>query len=413
TQATEESSSTDGQLDANQEQHSSSSNVTMNEGFPPSSNSRTTLKRRRSSNPPELKKATEQMQDALKTMNTVLNKSAQKEDNMCDIYGKLIASKLKKYFSDIEQHEVMFELHELLTKKIRNSLKLRSTSPLSAMSSTGSFDSTSPVEMHRPSSSQTFYVLPDSPVQIPKQTFSSQSYPIFVPQQNNIFNQSMTLSSPQHEQLQQPTDQQNNQVHVLSDEVWDIHSQRAMQCMHLLSGEKRIKLSTFPQQWIALIRCAKSTGEPYVVKEVNQDSILDFKQLLRCYNNWEYDVNNVKVSWSKIMHIRFICDLPNIIKFQYDSLTDNEMAINIAQHKTVSLRSVTRRAPKEPQCIEKELPNNILQAYNSLLPITIAKYKDIISLCKSNAIPAIYHDYYINLPHVNSIQANNNESDSN
>ncbi|KAL4718841.1 hypothetical protein ACJJTC_014071 [Scirpophaga incertulas] len=121
TQATEESSSTDGQLDANQEQHSSSSNVTMNEGFPPSSNSRTTLKRRRSSNPPELKKATEQMQDALKTMNTVLNKSAQKEDNMCDIYGKLIASKLKKYFSDIEQHEVMFELHELLTKKIRNS----------------------------------------------------------------------------------------------------------------------------------------------------------------------------------------------------------------------------------------------------------------------------------------------------
>ncbi|KAL4718838.1 hypothetical protein ACJJTC_014068 [Scirpophaga incertulas] len=31
----------------------------------------------------------------------------------------------------------------------------------------------------------------------------------------------MTLSSPQHEQLQQPTDQQNNQVHVLSDEVVD------------------------------------------------------------------------------------------------------------------------------------------------------------------------------------------------
>ncbi|KAL4715291.1 hypothetical protein ACJJTC_010861, partial [Scirpophaga incertulas] len=564
TQATEESSSTDGQLDANQEQHSSSSNVTMNEGFPPSSNSRTTLKRRRSSNPPELKKATEQMQDALKTMNTVLNKSAQKEDNMCDIYGKLIASKLKKYFSDIEQHEVMFELHELLTKKIRNSLKLRSTSPLSAMSSTGSFDSTSPVEMHRPSSSQTFYVLPDSPVQIPKQTFSSQSYPIFVPQQNNIFNQSMTLSSPQHEQLQQPTDQQNNQVHVLSDEVvdsarlkpilqeaffkamsktlkdsdkcraenshsviavcydlqkilntpqsevsvfyykrklacynftlydmgkhkgycyfWDEtigrkgsneissfvfdfiktkvqegykefnfysdscggqnknktvfamyayastvfkitinhhffevgHSQSEGDAMHaLIERRKKNKIIYIPQQWIALIRCAKSTGEPYVVKEVNQDSILDFKQLLRCYNNWEYDVNNVKVSWSKIMHIRFICDLPNIIKFQYDSLTDNEMAINIAQHKTVSLRSVTRRAPKEPQCIEKELPNNILQAYNSLLPITIAKYKDIISLCKSNAIPAIYHDYYINLPHVNSIQANNNESDSN
>ncbi|CAB3232292.1 unnamed protein product [Arctia plantaginis] len=108
-----------------------------------------TALKRRSSNPPELKKTTEQMQDALKTINTVLtNKSTQKED-MCDMYGKLIASKLKKYFSAIEQQEVMLELDELLTKRIRNSLKQRPTSSLSAMSSTGSFDSTSPAEMHR------------------------------------------------------------------------------------------------------------------------------------------------------------------------------------------------------------------------------------------------------------------------
>ncbi|GBP43085.1 hypothetical protein EVAR_96347_1 [Eumeta japonica] len=142
-QATEESSRTDGQLDSSQavnvqEQHSSCSNVTMHEGFPPPSN-RTTLKGR-SSNPPELTKAYEQMQDALKTINTVFtNKTAQKE-NMCDIYGKLIASKLKKYFSDIEQQKVMFELDELLTKRIRNSFKQRPTSSLIAMSSTSSFD---------------------------------------------------------------------------------------------------------------------------------------------------------------------------------------------------------------------------------------------------------------------------------
>lgn len=173
----------------------------MHEGFPPPSN-RTALERR-SCSPPELQKATEQMQDALKTINTVLtNKSAQKEDRY-DIYGKLIVSKLKKYFSDIEQQEVMFELHELLTKIIRNSLKQCSTSSLSAMSSTGSFDSTSPAEIHRP----TFF-------QIHLYKYhnghrSSQSYPILhVPEQNNIFTQSMTLSSPQYEQLQQPTDQQ-------------------------------------------------------------------------------------------------------------------------------------------------------------------------------------------------------------
>ncbi|CAG5016548.1 unnamed protein product [Parnassius apollo] len=98
--------------------------------------------------------------------------------------------------------------------------------------------------------------------------------------------------------------------------------------------------------------------------------------------------------------------LPNIIKFQYDYLSDNEMAINLAQDiKTVSLRAVTRRATKEPQNSEQELP--ISKAYNAPLPLSTAKYKDLISLCNSNAIPTIYHDYFINLPHVKTILPNN------
>lgn len=61
--AKDESSSTDGQFDATQAeddqgQHSSSSNLTMQEGLTPTSN-RTAFKRR-SSNPPELQKAREQ-----------------------------------------------------------------------------------------------------------------------------------------------------------------------------------------------------------------------------------------------------------------------------------------------------------------------------------------------------------------
>ncbi|CAG4953563.1 unnamed protein product [Parnassius apollo] len=112
------------------------------------------------------------------------------------------------------------------------------------------------------------------------------------------------------------------------------------------------------------------------------------------------------LSWSKIMHIHFISSLPNIIKFQYDYLSDNEMAINLAQDiKTVSLQAVTRRATKEPQNSEQELP--ISKAFNAPLPLSTAKYKDLISLCNSNAIPTIYHDYFINLPHVKTILPNN------
>lgn len=178
--------------------------------------------------------------------------------------------------------------------------------------------------------------------------------------------------------------------------------------MHaLIERRKKNKIIYVPQQWVTLIRCAKSNGEPYIVKEVNQYTILDFKQILPCYNNWEYDTNNLKVSWSKIMHLLFICDLPNMIHLQYDSLTDCEMTIDVAQHSTVSLRAVTRRAAKRFQNIELELPTNISKAYNVALPLATAKHADLMSLCKSNAIPTIYHDCYINLPHFNSTQPNN------
>lgn len=221
----EERSSTDQQIDASQasgeeKQCSSSSNVTMKEGFPFPSN-RTVLKRR-SSNPPELQKASEQMQNALSTINAVLTNKATQREDVCDLYGKLLASKLKKYFSDIEQQEVMFELDELLTKRIRNRLTHEQCST-SSLSSGSPYSPASPVQMRRPSSSQTFYVSPDSPLSIPLRPFSSHTYPIsHIPEQTNIITQNMIMSASQHQQLQQPTfDPPGTQVQILTDEVVD------------------------------------------------------------------------------------------------------------------------------------------------------------------------------------------------
>lgn len=173
------------------------------------------------------------------------------------------------------------------------------------------------------------------------------------------------------------------------------HSQNEGDAMHaLIERKKKYKVIYVPQQWVTLIRCAKSTGSPYIVKEVNQDDIFDYKQLLSFYKNWDRDVNNVKVTWNKIMHIQFISSLPNIITFQYDSLSDTDKSINIAE---VSRRSGTRRSAKEPQNNDQNI--NIPMAYNGRLPISEAKYKDLINLCNSKAIPEIYHDYFKNLPH--------------
>ncbi|CAG9787842.1 unnamed protein product [Diatraea saccharalis] len=148
------------------------------------------------------------------------------------------------------------------------------------------------------------------------------------------------------------------------------HSQSESDAMHALKERrKKNKIIYIPQQWVTLIRCAKSNGELYEVQEVSQSMILDMKQLLSYYNNWDQDLNYTKVSWSKIMHIHFSRDLPHIIKFQDDSLSDYEMTIDLLQQKTVALRASKRRCIKEIQsdCI-KELPKTIAKAYSAPLP---------------------------------------------
>lgn len=190
------------------------------------------------------------------------------------------------------------------------------------------------------------------------------------------------------------------------------HSQSEGDAMHaLIERRKKNKViySYIPQQWVILIRCAKSTGEPYAVTEVNQDLILDYKQLIVNYNNWETDINNEKVSWSKIMHIRYARDQPNMLSFQYDSLCDNEMTIDLVGQRG---KRATRRSKGAQNINNQEMPHTIPRAYNAPLPLTAAKYKDLISLCKSNAIPEMYRDFFLNLPHLNSaLQKDNSDSD--
>ncbi|CAG4936263.1 unnamed protein product [Parnassius apollo] len=98
-----------------QEELARPANITTQEGLPTPSNKN--VLKRRSSNPPELQEATRHMKSALGTINAVLSNKMNQGDDVCDLYGKLLASKLKKYFSDVEQQEVMCELDNVLIDK--------------------------------------------------------------------------------------------------------------------------------------------------------------------------------------------------------------------------------------------------------------------------------------------------------
>ncbi|CAH2096785.1 unnamed protein product [Euphydryas editha] len=138
-----------------------------------------------------------------------------------------------------------------------------------------------------------------------------------------------------------------------------------------------------PQEWYCLVRWAKSEGDPYIVKEITKEDVLDFKTLLE-NKNWTKNTDNEKVSWNSIKEVKVTAEQNDRIEYKYDF--DEEPKTIIV------LRTGTRN--------KKRLENDIAmkQAYQEPLPITKEKYKDIADLCRGGIIPERYHDFYLKLP---------------
>nr|XP_021186534.2 uncharacterized protein LOC110373556 [Helicoverpa armigera] len=79
------------------------------------------VRRRISVKPPELERADKEMAKAFNMLSqAILNKGQQnKIEDECDLYGRLVANKLRK-FSDDERQEIMYEIDGLLLKRRRN-----------------------------------------------------------------------------------------------------------------------------------------------------------------------------------------------------------------------------------------------------------------------------------------------------
>ena len=96
---------------------------------------------------------------------------------------------------------------------------------------------------------------------------------------------------------------------------------------------------------------------------------------------------NEKVHWTKLRHIR--CKKPeyreNILmlyKYAFDE-----------PFRAVIIGTLPRRGKKVTVIDKIVLPN----MYNGALPISSALKKDLISLCKANAISQKFHEYYYNI----------------
>ncbi|KAK3092951.1 hypothetical protein FSP39_009293 [Pinctada imbricata] len=151
-----------------------------------------------------------------------------------------------------------------------------------------------------------------------------------------------------------------------------------------------------PQQWSTVIRMARRK-DPYNVVPLTVEDIWDFKKVQSQsmkYNKIE--INGTKINWLNIKWLRFMKEDPDNILFKYNFEEDFR--------KMKVTGSGKRGRPIEKI---KELPRK----YTGKQPISQAKKKDLLNLCKTKIISSEYHDFYKNLPSSNNVADNLPEPD--
>jgi len=75
--------------------------------------------------------------------------------------------------------------------------------------------------------------------------------------------------------------------------------------MHaVIENSKKLKIIYVPDQWIALVRCAKIYGNPYLVYELSYEDFLDFKLLVENSElNWKTSTDKQIIKWNSVKQI--------------------------------------------------------------------------------------------------------------
>lgn len=160
------------------------------------------------------------------------------------------------------------------------------------------------------------------------------------------------------------------------------HTQNEGDSVHALIERKaENKIIYTPDEWRLLVRWAKSSGEPYVVRNMSQENFFDFKSHV-VDKAWSKNIEGHKVAWNNIREVMVNKSIPNQLLYKYD--------LNDANYGTVVVRSNTRRTNTTLPTLEV--------VYKAPIGLSKDKKRDLISMCTSGVIGAQYHDYFEALP---------------
>ncbi|XP_072178423.1 uncharacterized protein [Diadema setosum] len=173
------------------------------------------------------------------------------------------------------------------------------------------------------------------------------------------------------------------------------HTQMECDAMHsCIERNKRGVTIHHPDQWIPVIQTARNRNR-YEVTHMTKEDFLDLRQLTTpCVKYMKKDRAGNPVNWLKIRQIRVQRTDPSVIKIKYDF---NEDFVEV--RVSGSSRRNDMRLPL---------------LYKQHLALSREKKQDLLSLCKDNIIPSMYHSYYENLTtEVQQSQSDESEEEEN
>ena len=169
------------------------------------------------------------------------------------------------------------------------------------------------------------------------------------------------------------------------------HTQNSNDNIHsrIEQAKKGIEIH-HPHQWHTIIQMA-CKSKPYTVKLMETDNFLDWnaalnEQYTQMMKNKMHSPSRkpITIQWKAIRHVRF--------EKQKSNSTQIQMLYKYALYEPFRA-VIIGTLPRVTRKMQVKIP----QAYEGPLPISVALKKDLMKLCKENAISPAYHHFYKSL----------------
>lgn len=168
------------------------------------------------------------------------------------------------------------------------------------------------------------------------------------------------------------------------------HSQMECDSVHAsIETTKKITPVFVPSHWNTLIALSRKQN-PYIAVPMKFNHVVDFKDFVQKHcKNLKTTTTGTRINWLNVKWIEVRQSNPRsvFVNYTFDRQEFQEIQVQMSTRQRVG------RALKWPESYSQ-----LQLCYTSKLPISIAKKKDLVSLCEREIIPQEFHSYYASLP---------------